>query len=131
MFFVQLGALAALAYVAYAYDRYLERRKNEFLKFYKKNIWKNLDKACYRNVASLIFFQDMLLQNITAAEWVDDDYGWEYGYKFDNNILRHQPYNMSYQVILYQILSKAYRHLISILVCSHFYQIEVDLLNTR
>lgn len=38
MFFVQLGALATLAYVAYAYDRYLERRKNEFLKFYKKNI---------------------------------------------------------------------------------------------
>ena len=38
MFFVQLGVLAALAYVAYAYDRYLERRKNEFMKFYKKNI---------------------------------------------------------------------------------------------
>lgn len=38
MFFVQLGALAALAYVTYAYDRYLERRKEEFMKFYKKNI---------------------------------------------------------------------------------------------
>jgi hypothetical protein len=38
MFFVQLGALAALAYIAYAYNCYLERRKNEFMKFYKKNI---------------------------------------------------------------------------------------------
>lgn len=38
MFFVQLGALAALAFVAYAYDRYLERRKEEFMKFYKNNI---------------------------------------------------------------------------------------------
>lgn len=38
MFFVQLGVLAALACVAYAYDRYLERRKNEFMKFYKNNI---------------------------------------------------------------------------------------------
>lgn len=38
MFFVQLGALAALAFIAYAYDRYLEHRKEEFMKFYKKNI---------------------------------------------------------------------------------------------
>lgn len=38
MFFVQLGALAALAFIAYAYDRYLERRKEEFMKFYKNNI---------------------------------------------------------------------------------------------
>lgn len=38
MFFVQLGALATLAFIAYAYDRYLERRKEEFMKFYKKNI---------------------------------------------------------------------------------------------